>query len=454
MSAGRELSTFVSARTGIELTRGGIDRALDAYAARRQSELGLARSAYLALLASDRGAAELERLVNSITVGYTWFFRDPGQFAAIETLLLGELEQQSKPRIWVPGCSTGEDAYSLALIADRNERDVEILATDLNTRSIEHARRGIYGAWSVRDLDARFLSHLKRRRDKTFELDARFRERVTFARHNLIERPPLPSDAGGWDIVLCRNVLIYFEREVALQVLELLTRALAPGGYLVLGASEVVCEVPAGLQACYVAGRLAFRQNDAPASSAGRRSEPEPRDRLLAAVPPSHTPLVVSALPAAGAALRESAPPPPASSELERELATGHRLLETGDVAGARVAYLAALGRDPTRSDTRLYAGVARYLCGEIELALHDLRAALFLDESLWPAAFYLALCHENSGHPTEALQAYEHVLKIHDRQRGAHPALGSVFDAWREDLCAVARRRVQAASSEARRAG
>lgn len=138
------------------------------------------------------------------------------------------------------------------------------------------------------------------------------------------------------------------------------------------------------------------------------------------------------------------------ASEVERELARGHRLLEAGDVAQARLAYLGALSHDRTRADTHLYAGVARYLCGEIELALHDLRAALFLDDSLWPAAFYLALCHENSGHPVEALQSYEHVLKIHDRQR---TSFGSVFDAWREDLCAVARRRVQAAGG-ARRAG
>jgi chemotaxis methyl-accepting protein methylase len=456
MSAERELSAFVSTRTGIELTRGGIDRALANYAMRRQAELGVTRAGYLALLASERGGAELERLVNSITVGYTWFFRDPGQLAAIETLVTGALGRPGKVRLWIPGCSTGEDAYSLAFLADRAEREVEILATDLNTQSIEHARRGVYGTWSVRDMDPRFSTHLTRRRDKTFEVTPRFRERVTFARHNLIDRPPVPADGGAWDVILCRNVLIYFERDVALRVLDMLARSLAPGGHLVLGASEVMCEVPEGLEACYVAGRLAFRQSDPAASSAGRTTGTFARDWLLAPVPPAQPARLVSVFPAAGEALNEPAPPAsaPVANELERDLATGHRLLEAGDVAGARVAYVAALHRDATRADAHLYAGVARYLCGEVELALHNLRAALFLDESLWPAAFYLALCHENSGHPTEALQAYEHVLRIHDRERAVHPALGSVFDAWREDLCAVARRRVQAASAEARRAG
>ena len=461
MSTDRALATFVSTRTGIELSRGGIDRALGAYATRRERELGLSPNAFLTLLASERGGAELERLVNSITVGYTWFFRDPGQLASIETLLVGELARPRKARLWIPGCSTGEDAYSLALIADHVGRDVEILATDLNTQSIEHARRGVYGAWSVRDLDPRFATALTRRRDRTYEVSPNVRQRVGFARHNLIERPPLPNEGATWDIVLCRNVLIYFERDVALRVLDLLARSLAPGGYLVLGASEVMCEVPEGLEACYVAGRLAFRRGDGAAKGAAHSSGTFERDWLLAPVPPAQPARLISVFPAAAEALREGVSPtlgtPPAAapqSDIERELSAGHRLIEAGDVAGARLAYLDALRHDATRADAHLYAGVARYLCGEVEPALHNLRAALFLDETLWPAAFYLALCHENSGHPTEALQAYEHVLRIHDREHATHATFESVFDAWREDLCAVARRRVQAASAAARRAG
>ncbi|HET7542095.1 MAG TPA: CheR family methyltransferase [Polyangiaceae bacterium] len=458
MSAGRELSAFVSARTGIELSRGGIDRALDAYATRRQKELSLTLPSYLGLLAGDRGSAELERLINSITVGYTWFFRDEGQLAAIEALLAGELGRPGKVRVWIPACSTGEDAYSLAFMAERAEREVELLATDLNTQSVEHARRGVYGSWSVRDMDPRFSANLTRLRDRRFEVAQRFRQRVSFAAHNLLDRAPAPASGEGWDVVLCRNVLIYFDRETARQVLDSLTRSLAPGGYLVLGASEVVCEVPPGLDAHYVAGRLVFRKrdfrkSDPVVSGEGRAARAVARDWLLEPANVRQPAPLISALPVAGELL-ESVPPAPATNEVERELARGHRLLEAGDVAQARLAYLAALSHDRTRADTHLYAGVARYLCGEIELALHDLRAALFLDEGLWPAAFYLALCHENSGHPAEALQSYEHVVRIHDRKRASLVTFGSVFDAWREDLCAVARRRVQAAGAGARRAG
>jgi chemotaxis methyl-accepting protein methylase len=454
MSVHAELSSFVSERTGIELTRGGIDRALHGLAARRQQELGLTPRNYLALLKAER-SVELERVVNSITVGYTWFFRDPSQLASVESLLATTGGAHGKVRIWIPGCSTGEEAYSVALLAERAGKPVEILATDLNSRSVEQARRGVYGRFSMRDLDPRFVDRFTRRNDGAYELRPELRERVTFAQHNLLARPPVPSDAATWDIVLCRNVLIYFDRDVALGVLESLTRALAPGGHLVLGASEVVCEVPNGLTACYVANRLAFRRGEPPATSGAAESGTWARDWLLEPAPPAQAARVVSVFPASGEALVESAPPAAsAPSEVDRALANGHGMIEAGDVVAARTAYLEALRLDPIRADAHMHAGVAHYLCGEVESALHHLRAALFLDDGLWPAAFYLALCHENSGHPEEALRAFQQVVRLDALERDARRSLGSMFDAWRDDLCELARKRVHAASSAHRLTG
>src|SRR6187402_2229938 len=198
MSVHAETAALVSERTGIELSRGGIERTLHSVALRRQKELGLTPRAYLALLAAER-SPELERVVNAITVGYTWFFRDPGQFATISALLASELGAGGKVRIWVPACSTGEDAYTLAFVAAHAGRQVEILATDLNSNSVEHARRGVYSAWSVRDVEPRFAGNFLRRSDGKLEVRPEIRARVTFAQHNLIERPPVPTDAQVWD---------------------------------------------------------------------------------------------------------------------------------------------------------------------------------------------------------------------------------------------------------------
>jgi chemotaxis protein methyltransferase CheR len=449
MSVRDAIAAFVAARTGMELKRGGIDKNLESHAARREKELGVSPHQYLGLLELDE-SRELERLVNAVTVGYTWFFRDPGQLHAIEALLLARPIHAPKLRLWIPGCSTGEDAYSLAFIAERAGRSLELLATDVNSDSIEHARRGVYGAWSARDVEGRFSELLLKRPDGAFEVLPRLRERVRFQRHNLVDRAPLPAAGGGWDIILCRNVLIYFERRAALRVLSTLARALAPGGHLLLGASEVMCEPPAGLVGSYVAERLTFRRatvlESVQGADAGSALPPWPLP-VASSGPGS----IVSAFPANGAAVARSLPPPPPRRpELEGHLERGHRLIDAGDAAGARAAYVEAQKADPDRADVHMYVGIAHYLCGMLEDALHALRAALFLDEGLWPAAFYLALCHENSGHPAEALSAFRHVVRIDDRDRAQAVTRGSTFEAWREDLCDLARRRVSAAEQRA----
>jgi chemotaxis protein methyltransferase CheR len=450
MSDHDQLASFVSARTGIDLARGGIENGLRAQAARRERELGVSSREYLALLALE-SSAELERLVNAITVGYTWFFRDPEQLLAIEALMRDGSRHASRLRIWVPGCSTGEDVYSLAFIAERAGRDIEILGTDVNSGSIELARRGVYGAWSSREVDPRYADLLTERAPRSFEVDRRIAARVRFARHNLLEPAPLPAAGGGWDVILCRNVLIYFERKVAVRVLESLARSLAPGGHLVLGASEVVCEPPAGLEGRYVAARLMFRRafdSNGPISTAERA---EPRDWLIPAPAPHGHAALVSAFPAARTevAAHPSAPPP--TDEVDAHLARGHRLIEASDAAGALAAYLDAQRLDPERADAHMHAGIAHYLCGALESALHALRAALFLDDGLWPAALYLGLCHENSGHPAEALQAFQQVVRIDERDRKRGRRETSTLDAWRDDLCDLARRRVRAAASGSR---
>jgi tetratricopeptide (TPR) repeat protein len=198
----------------------------------------------------------------------------------------------------------------------------------------------------------------------------------------------------------------------------------------------------------YVAERLTFRRETV--------LDSVPRPDAASALPPWPLPVassgpgsIVSAVPATFTAVARSLPPPPTPApELEGHLERGHRLIDAGDAAGARAAYLEAQRADPDRADVHLYVGIAHYLCGMLEDALHALRAALCLDDGLWPAAFYLALCHENSGHPAEALSAFRHVVRIDDRDRAQAVTRGSTLDAWRKDLCDLARRRVSAASA------
>jgi len=432
---------LVAERAGLEMLRGGMDRTLRSFVGRRSVELGLSAERYLGKL-SEPDSPELEALLNAITVGYTWFFRDAGQLEAVSALVTGELAVRRPLRAWVPGCSTGEDAYSIAILATLAGADLQILATDLNSRALALARSGGYRGFSLRDLKPSAARYFTRRPDGSTQLSPEIVQRVRFERHNLVERPPSTHGGGGWDIIVCRNVLIYFRREVALRVLDGLARALAPGGYLVLGASEVVIDVPPGLEARYVASRLVFRR--APLAGGPSVHPPPPSDWLLSSpAPPSSTGLL-SALPFAAAA-SEATRVPHATEPGPGDLADGHALLDRGDVARACAAYRRVLVLNPTRADARLYAGVSAYLAGDIGGALPDLRAALLLDEGLWPAAFYLALCHESSGHPEEALRAYQHVVRLDERDRDRRRSVGQLFDAWRGDLTELARRRAAA---------
>ena len=438
INARGELDRLLESYTGIEVTRGGIDASVDAFLARRLPELRVpSLEEYLARLGPQN--AELECLLNAITVTHTWFMRDAGQLAIISEVLEQRSQLAPPLRVWVPGCATGEDVYSVAMLAELAGRSVELLGTDINSAALQRAERGSYGSWAVRDLPDvdRYFERAER---SQFEIAERFKRQVRFQRHNLLDA----TTRSDWDVVLCRNVLIYLSRERARSVVERLADSLAPGGYLLLGASEVVFEVPPQLDATYIAGRLALRR--AASSGAARQAEP-PRPTLVPHAPRQQWQAPLPALPRAAASIAER-PPPPAVGPLSADalLARGHELLDNSDLSAAIIEYELAVEQDSTRAEPRMYLGIALYLNGAIEAALHELRAAVFLDPELWPAAFYLAVCHEALGQLEEAAREYRHVVRVASRSNGV--STPRRHSAWHRDLLELARKRASAAGA------
>jgi chemotaxis protein methyltransferase CheR len=440
MTARARLDRLLELYTGIEVTRGGIGANIDLYLARRLPELGLGSvEDYLSRIGPT--SAELERLLNAITVTHTWFLRDPGQLAIISALLQEQPASGNAAQIWVPGCATGEDVYSLAMLAEQAGKSVRVLGTDLNSSALRKAEKGCYGAWSVREVPTA-SEYFSSDTPGVFAVLPRLRKNVRFARHNLVEA----AEPGPWEIILCRNVLIYLARDKSRAVFERLADALAPGGHLILGASEVVFDVPPELEARYVAGRLSFRRVSR-ARHSPARTEPGVPATLIPRAPRAlfHSP--VAAVPNSAATLVESTPAPAPGRKRERWLLErGHRKLDSGALTSALVDYQAAIDAEPAHAEPHLYAGVALYLGGEIERALHELRAAAFLDSSLWPASLYLALCHETLGHEAEAVREYRHVLRVADRSISAHSA--HPHSAWHGELLELARQRARADDS------
>jgi chemotaxis protein methyltransferase CheR len=432
MTAREELNLLLESYTGIEVTRGGIDASLDAFLSRRLREARVpSLEEYLARLGPR--SVELQLLLDSITVTHTWFMRDPGQLAIVSELLNDRSSSAPALKVWVPGCATGEDVYSVAILAEQAGRSVEVVGTDINSMALRRAERGSYGSWSVKDL-IDVERYFERGERSSFRISDRFKRAVRFERHNLLE-PPTRTD---WDVVLCRNVLIYISRERARGVVERLADSLTEGGCLLLGASEVVFDVPPQLEVTYIAGRFALRRRQ---SGGGRAA----RATSFSLVPHArredwHAPL--PALPRAVASISERPPPPAVATAPSAEvlLSRGHALLDRSELTAAITEYQLAIDLDPTQAEPHMYLGIALYIDGSIELAMHELRAATLLDRQLWPAAFYLAVCHEALGQLRDAAREYRHVVRLASRGDGAR--LPRRHSAWHRDLIELARRR------------
>lgn len=180
----------------------------------------------------------LRALVEGSVVGETYFARHPEQFEALRTVMRGE--PRDRPfRVWCAGCASGEEAYTLAalLVEEGRRTPASILATDVSQAAIETARRGRYGPWSLRGLAAPSRERWLRPEAGEWSVTPELRELVVFRRHNLVTDPP-PSH--GFDVVFCRNVLIYFDAATKAHVVERLLGHLAPAGYLFLGHAETL----------------------------------------------------------------------------------------------------------------------------------------------------------------------------------------------------------------------
>lgn len=207
-------------------------------------------TAYYALLLSDR--REREALINAFTVNETYFYREEHQLACLSRSLLPDLVRTRRPgdkiRIWSAPCSTGEEAYSIAIWLLENWRlvdayNIEIVGSDIDTQVLEAARAGLYGERALARLphglvEAYFGPPRRHRREIIQDL----KESVAFTQANLIDGPGLAAQ-GSFDVIFCRNMLIYFDEESRLVAARNLYDRLAPGGYLCLGHTESMSRI-------------------------------------------------------------------------------------------------------------------------------------------------------------------------------------------------------------------
>ncbi|MDO8710824.1 CheR family methyltransferase, partial [Pseudomonas sp.] len=191
---------------------------------------------------------ETKALLGDMLIGVTNFFRDREAFEALERDVLPQLvsaavsaqPEKEEIRVWSAGCSTGEEAYSLAMLLndqlqlDASKASLQLFATDIDERAISIGRAGLYPQAIVTDVPPTRLRHYFVKEDDHYRIRKEIREKVLFAKHSLLSDPPFSQI----DLIVCRNLLIYLDREVQREILQMFHFALRPGGFLFLGSSE------------------------------------------------------------------------------------------------------------------------------------------------------------------------------------------------------------------------
>ncbi len=203
-------------------------------------------NSYLNRLTLD--SDELDTLLATISIHVSQFFRNPGTYQILEQKILPELIQQAqkekrkKLTLWSAGCATGEEPYSLALLVDdlkSNDVDISVVATDISKPVLEIARKGIYDKGRLREVPPAAMLNYFVERDDGYQLIERIRQQVEFKHHNIMTAEEFPQV----DLILCRNVMIYFTREEQEKILTRFASILPENGVLVLGRSETMTGV-------------------------------------------------------------------------------------------------------------------------------------------------------------------------------------------------------------------
>ena len=227
---------------------------------RRLRELGHQDfSSYIDFLESPHGKQEITNFCNAITTNLTSFFREPHHFEHFEAELRNiVLRQPGDVRVWSAGCSTGEEPHCISLVTElvaTSFTNTKILATDLDTNVLATGRVGKYSIEKKDGIPSKYHSLLKvDDSDKSLSFESSIRDRITFNRLNLLEAWPFKNK---FDVIFCRNVLIYFDTQTKMQLVDRFADALRIGGVLYLGHSETILEEHARLAS---EGRTTYRK--------------------------------------------------------------------------------------------------------------------------------------------------------------------------------------------------
>jgi len=368
-------------------------------AATRDADL----SAYLDRLSDlTQGPDEWRALEAEILIAETFFFRYADHFEALRTEILPDLLERNAEsrqlRIWSAGCSTGAEAYSIAILLTEmlGERmadwHISILGTDLNDDVLQVARQGVYTAWALRSLSADQKADWFTKVGDRWTLKARFRGSVRFARSNLLQLlgPAPPLELTNYDLILCRNVLIYFHPDKVIDVALALVERLNPDGWLLVGHAEATPGFDQFAKATLLREVVAYRPLAAddipkPTTASAPSCAPEPIGPAAIAPP-------MSARRSVSPAAAVHAPLVPAPIDRIRALADAGNLPAAGELCRQ------ALVQGPQEPALHYYDGLIYHELGRLSPAEDAFRRAAYLDPDFIMAHYHLGLARLGQG--------------------------------------------------------
>lgn len=374
------------------------DNELTELIGQRLSDLGLRDcSSYSNFLDSVQGAAEMDVLIAKLTIGETSFFRDPEQFAAIREIVLPEIferKQSSKQlRIWSAGCATGAEPYSLAILMARELADriagwdISIRATDLNRDFLARAAEGTFRAWTLRSTSDEVKRECFSQDGQAWTIHPRYKRWISFERMNLIQTSL--DDAGHFDLILCRNVMIYFSPEMNRRLIGQFHQSLEDRGWLVVGSSEHNLENYKDFSSVNAAGAKLYQKTAEPVS------EPIAPRVVFVPKPRAEVPIV--------------APREPDRADMEGLC----QLADRGDWQTASEYGRRLLTEDRLNPEVHFYLALIFENLGMVDEPERSLRQALYLDRNFAMAHYHLGLALKRDGQMAGAARSFGNVLKV-----------------------------------------
>ena len=387
-----QLSEFVARELGLYFPR---ERWRDLERGIRSAARGKEVEDYVGkLMTGPLTRPQIEKLASELTVGETYFFREMRSFEILEEVILPEITRKRHGaerilRIWSAGCCTGEEPYSIAILLDRvlplaSQWHVTILATDINPLFLQKAAAGIYGEWSFRNappwLKEKYFTRVA---DNRYQIAQHIRQKVTFEYLNLAEDtyPSLANNTNAMDLILCRNVLMYFSPELIRKVAEGYYRALVKEGWFIVSPTEVSSETFPQFASQYFEGAILYRK------TANVRAAP-----VVAPAESPTAPLMDIPLPPPEAVvvfdepeiIPEEIPAPKQMGETARDCAN------KGELGQALEWAEKALAADRLDAGLQYLRGIILQERGAGEEAVLALKRALYLDPDFVLAHFAL----------------------------------------------------------------